>query len=112
MKKYYIYDEFGDRYEVSNIKGMLNDIDDDGIEVILKPTMYFHELNKCLSELMDKNIIQKTLGEDYDAEAVDRAIDEFKIEVVSRFGQETLDEWVEDTMKQWENNKPDISKYK
>lgn len=110
MSRICIFDEFGDQYEVGNIDGMLTDLPDDGLEVIYKPTRYFHEFNKTILELKERKIIEQVEGTSYDAEAVERGMKAFEAEIKQRLGEETLTAWQEETDAQWEANKPDISK--
>ena len=110
MKKVFIFDEFGDRYEVENIQGMFEELPDDGLEVIYKPTRYFHEFNKTVIELMEHKIIEQVEGASYDVEGVERGLEAFEKEITKRLGEDVLKQWQEETDAQWEANKPDIGK--
>jgi hypothetical protein len=112
MDKIYIFDENGDQFEVTNIDGMLTDLPDDGLEVIYKPTRYFNEFNKTITELMEHKIIEQVEGSPYDAEAVERGMKAFESEIKQRLGEETLIKWQEETDAQWEANKPDFDNRK
>lgn len=109
MDKIYIFDEFGDQYEVSDIDAMLKELPEEGLEVIYKPTRYFHEFNKTIQELMEHNIIEQVEGSPYDSEAVERGLSAFEGEIKQRLGEDTLREWQEETDAQWEANKPKLN---
>ena len=110
MERVCIFDENGDQYEVTNIDGMLTDLPDEGLEVIYKPTRYFHEFNKTIQELMEHKIIEQVEGTPYDTDAVNRGLRAFEAEIKQRLGEETLTKWQEETDLQWEANKPDLNK--
>jgi arsenate reductase-like glutaredoxin family protein len=107
MEKIFIFDEFGDRYEVTNIVAMLDELPDDGLEMIYKSSRYYNEFNKTIEELKSKGAIQQVEGEDYDVEAVEKGLEYFAETIEKRLGKETLDKWIEETDAQWEANKPD-----
>ncbi len=104
--KVYIFDEEGSRYEVTNTKAMLEEMPDDGLELIYKSTRYFHEFNKTVLELMDKGIIEQSEGNPYDVEGIERGLTAFADKITEKLGAEKLAQFIEETDKQWEANKP------
>jgi hypothetical protein len=106
MDKIYIFDEYGDRYEVAEINEMLKEMPDDGLEGIYKSTRYFHEFNKTILQLIEHKKIEQTEGIPYDSDGVDRGLDAFANAIIERLGDETLKSWQEETDAQWEANKP------
>jgi hypothetical protein len=109
MAKVYIFDEFGDRYEVTDIDAMLRELPEEGLEVLYKSTRYFHEFNKTVLELIDHKIIEQVEGEKYDVEGVENGMKAFEAEIKQRIGEATLTTWQEETDAQWEANRPDFS---
>jgi hypothetical protein len=109
MAKVYIFDEFGDRYEVTDIDAMLTELPEEGLEVLYKSTRYFHEFNKTVLELIDHKIIEQVEGEKYDVEGVENGMKAFEAEIKQRLGEQTLTTWIEETDAQWEANKPDFN---
>lgn len=105
-EKIYIFDEEGSRYEVNNAKAMLEEMPDEGLEMIYKSTRYFHEFNKTVLELMDKGIIEQTEGNPYDVEGVERGLTAFADKITEKLGADTLTQYNEETDAQWEANKP------
>lgn len=109
MAKVYIFDEFGDRYEVTDIDAMLKELPEEGLEVLYKSTRYYHEFNKTVLELIDHKIIEQVEGEKYDVEGVENGMKAFEAEITQRIGESTLKTWQEETDAQWEANKPDFN---
>lgn len=107
MEKVYIFDEFGDRYEVGKIKEMLQEMPNEGLEVIYKSTRYYHEFNKTVLQLIEHKKIEQVEGEVYDVEGVERGLTAFEDRIVEVLGEEKLKEWQEETDAQWEANKPE-----
>lgn len=108
MEKIYIFDEFGDRYQVENIDAMMKEIEDEALEVIYKPTRYYHEFNKTVLQLVELGKIQQMEGTPYDVEGVERGLKYFEDEITKRFGAEKLKGWQDETDAQWEASKPNI----
>jgi hypothetical protein len=107
-KKVYVFDEEGSRYEVNNIEAMLNELPDDGLELIYKSTRYFHEFNKTIIALIELGKIEQTEGEPYDFEGVELGLKAFGDKIKDRLGDETLAKFIEETDAQWEANKPEF----
>jgi len=105
-KKVYVFDEEGSRYEVNNIEAMLNELPDDGLELIYKSTRYFHEFNKTILELIKLGKIEQTEGNPYDVEGVEIGLEAFAEKIKDKLGEEVLAKFIEETDAQWEANKP------
>jgi len=102
----YVFDEEGSRFIVTNVSAMLEEMPDEGLEVIYKSTRYFHEFNKTVIELMKKGVIEQTEGEPYDVEGVERGIKAFADKISEKLGVDKLIQYNEETDAQWEANKP------
>lgn len=107
MEKIIIFDEFGDQYMVDNIVAMLDEMPEEGLEVIYKASRYFNHFNLHIEEMKDKGVIQQIEGEDYDKEAVERGLTYFADKITEKLGADTLTTWNEETDAQWEANSPD-----
>jgi len=102
----YVFDEEGARFLVTNVNAMLEEMPDEGLEVIYKSTRYFHEFNKTVLQLMDRGIIQQTEGNPYDVEGVERGLTAFADKITEKLGGDKLIQYNEETDAQWEANKP------
>jgi len=107
-----VFDDTGDQYEVYNVKGMLSELLDEDIIIIYKSTKYFNELNKAISELIELKLMTKTDGEDYDVNSVERGLAYFKGELIKRLGNDEMVKIDSEVELDWEENKPDLTKYK
>ena len=112
IMKIYIFDDTGDQFEVSNVKGMLMELLDEDVIMLYKSTKYFNELHKAMAELIELKLMTKTEGDDYDEASVARGLFHFKSEIVKRFGKDELKLIDDEVELDWEANKPDLSKYK
>lgn len=109
-EKIFIFDEEGSRYEVTNIEALLNELDNDGLELIYKSTRYFHEFNKTILELIERRIIEQTEGTPYECDGVEIGLIAFEGEITKRLGPEKLAKFIAETDAQWEENKPNVTK--
>ena len=106
MSKVYVFDEEGSRYEVNNVTAMLDEMPNEGLELIYKSTRYFHEFNKTVIEMIEKGVIEQTEGNPYDVEGVERGITAFADKITEKLGADKLTLFITETDAQWEANKP------
>jgi len=104
--KVYVFDEEGARYEVNNIDAMLEEMPDEGLQLIYKSTRYFHEFNKTVLQLIENKKIEQTEGKPYDVEGVERGLNAFATKITEKLGAETLTLFDDETDAQWEANRP------
>lgn len=108
----YIIDEMGEQYEISDVDSMVSSLLDEDLIDLYKSTRYFNELNLAVCELVEAGLIQQLDGEDYQKEAVQNGLNSLSTEITKRFGKAKLISFDKEVDLAWQENKPDLEKYK
>lgn len=111
QKQMFFFDETGDKWEVYDMEGMLEEFLDEDLKEVYVSTRYFHELEMAKLELIKLGLLEQVQGEYYDAAAVVLGADTIAEAIVERLGQDILDQLDSEVDVTWQENKPDLSKY-